>query len=593
MSFLTLRRKMASASSSPASPWISSSTTQIQEANDRLVTIREENSTFKEEQKAARKEALKAQKKSGKKEKEVEKDLESARPELSRAKDDLSSTNARLKDIQSELKVVKKSIADLEGKIKTLEKEISTLEGQHVEYERAIAVEEDAIFKDFCKRIRVANIRVDEDTRMGDLPAEEERTLKFKTQIARLTNQITFQSDIVDGNRARLETLRATATSQQTALDNLEGEKQTKTEELEAIEAEIEELREELAELQKVVDEKTEELEEVRRKGAKSARVLDKALKEIASCNDEIERLSSERFAVYRRCKLEEIDLPLLEGSLDKVPIDEALHPAAPLDVDGEEDETQQVLQVSDYGVKVDFEDLEEDEEEDGSSAMEETLLEAIAKLQAEIDKMSPNLKAIERLGDSEARFKEIDGEFDKARETAKAAKDAFTAVKKKRCDLFNKAYQHISDRIDEVYKDLTKGKAAPMGGVAYLSLEDSEEPYLHGIKYHAMPPMKRFRDMDQLSGGERTMASLSLLFAIHSYHPSPFFVLDEVDAALDNTNVARVARYVQNIASPDFQFIVISLKNAFFEQAASLVGIYRQDGGSKNLTLDLSKYAD
>lgn len=121
-------------------------------------------------------------------------------------------------------------------------------------------------------------------------------------------------------------------------------------------------------------------------------------------------------------------------------------------------------------------------------------------------------------LGDSEARFKEIDAEFEDARKSVKAARDAFLAVKKKRCELFNKAYQHISDRIDIVYKDLTKGKAAPMGGVAYLSLEDSEEPYLHGIKYHAMPPMKRFRDMDQLSGGERTMASLSLLFAIHSW---------------------------------------------------------------------------
>jgi structural maintenance of chromosome 1 len=54
------------------------------------------------------------------------------------------------------------------------------------------------------------------------------------------------------------------------------------------------------------------------------------------------------------------------------------------------------------------------------------------------------------------------------------------------------------------------------MGGVAYLSLEDNDEPYLHGIKYHAMPPMKRFRDMDQLSGGEKTMAALALLFAIH-----------------------------------------------------------------------------
>jgi structural maintenance of chromosome 1 len=63
------------------------------------------------------------------------------------------------------------------------------LEGQHAEYERVIAVEEDAIFKDFCKRIKVANIRVYEDTRMGDVQAEEENNLKFKTQIARLTNQ--------------------------------------------------------------------------------------------------------------------------------------------------------------------------------------------------------------------------------------------------------------------------------------------------------------------------------------------------------------------------------------------------------------------
>jgi len=69
---------------------------------------------------------------------------------------------------------------------------------------------------------------------------------------------------------------------------------------------------------------------------------------------------------------------------------------------------------------------------------------------------------------------------------------------------------------------------------MASLNLENEEEPYLKGITYHAMPPMKRFRDMDQLSGGEKTMAALALLFAIHSYHPSPFFVLDEVDAALD-----------------------------------------------------------
>ena len=132
------------------------------------------------------------------------------------------------------------------------------------------------------------------------------------------------------------------------------------------------------------------------------------------------------------------------------------------------------------------------------------------------------------------------------------------------------------------------------------------------GIKYHAMPPMKRFRDMEQLSGGEKTVAALALLFAIHrwvdalvfwfrsrqclitfssSYQPAPFFVLDEVDAALDNTNVAKIANYIRSQASDKFQFIVISLKGSLYERGNSLVGIYRdQDlNSSRTLTLDVS----
>ena len=72
------------------------------------------------------------------------------------------------------------------------------------------------------------------------------------------------------------------------------------------------------------------------------------------------------------------------------------------------------------------------------------------------------------------------------------------------------------------------------------MRLEKTEEPYLSGINYHAMPPMKRFREMEQLSSGERTVAALALLFAIHTYRLSPFFILAEVDAALDNVNVTN-----------------------------------------------------
>lgn len=125
----------------------------------------------------------------------------------------------------------------------------------------------------------------------------------------------------------------------------------------------------------------------------------------------------------------------------------------------------------------------------------------------------------------------------------------------------------------------------------SYLDIEDSDEPYLDGIKYHAMPPLKRFRDMEHLSGGEKTMAALALLFAVHSYQPSPFFVLDEVDAALDNTNVARIANYIRDHAAPGMQFIVISLKTGLFQLSEALVGIYRDqtENSSNSLTLDVS----
>ena len=83
------------------------------------------------------------------------------------------------------------------------------------------------------------------------------------------------------------------------------------------------------------------------------------------------------------------------------------------------------------------------------------------------------------------------------------------------------------------------------------------------------------------------------MVFLFHSYQPAPFFVLDEVDAALDNTNVAKIANYIRGHASDEFQFIVISLKGSLYERGHSLVGIYRDQevNSSRTLTLDVSDH--
>ena len=103
---------------------------------------------------------------------------------------------------------------------------------------------------------------------------------------------------------------------------------------------------------------------------------------------------------------------------------------------------------------------------------------------------------------------------------------------------------------------------------------------------------------MSNLSGGEKTIAALALLFAVHSYQPAPFFVLDEIDAALDNTNIGKVASYIES-QKGSMNIMVISLKEEFYSHADALVGIttnpqkMRESGAlvSKVLTLDLTPW--
>jgi len=214
--------------------------------------------------------------------------------------------------------------------------------------------------------------------------------------------------------------------------------------------------------------------------------------------------------------------------------------------------------------------------------------LQNIAAVIAQMEKISPNLKAIDRFKDVSERYKQTTSEFEKARDNAQEVAEEFNGIKQERYTLFMNAFTEISDAIDKIYKDITHN----IGSRAYLTIENLDEPYLEGIKFNAIPPHKGFRDMEQLSGGEKTVAALALLFAIQSFKPSPFFVLDEVDAALDPQNVHRVAQYIKQ-RSTKLQCLVISLKDSFFEHADALVGIYkdRAENCSRTLTLDLQNY--
>ncbi|KAI0726494.1 cohesin complex subunit psm1 [Fomitopsis betulina] len=546
----------------------------------------------------------------GKADDNIETEINRLESALTVARDDLNACILRLDGIKDELKHVEREIRRIEPELRKAQKDYDKLKEKIDELASVINEAEDEIFADFCQSIGVENIREYEERQLKVATAESEARLQYEKQIARLSHQSKFIEEQLQTTEQRVQTIDNMITTEADNIARYNASQETIQNEIREAEEAINELQDELKELSEDLEEKTKVVEQVKRTTLKSSKALDQALKEIATRNDEIEKLGLERSSIYRKCRLDEIRLPLFEGNLKNVPMEENLRDEVAMDVDEDEEGSQSVKRIPDYGIEVNFDGLENEDKEvrvtyhprgvvtgtrvqDGSAEALAEIDSQISKVNSEIEHLAPNMKAMDRLDDVEAKLMETEKDAEKARKDSKSARDHFNDVKRRRCDLFNKAYNHISEHIDQVYKDLTKGKAAPMGGVAYLSLEDSEEPYNAGIKYHAMPPMKRFRDMDQLSGGEKTIAALALLFAIHSYQPSPFFVLDEVDAALDNTNVAKIANYIRSHASETFQFIVISLKGSLYERSNSLVGIYRdQDvNSSRTLTLDLTQY--
>ena len=148
---------------------------------------------------------------------------------------------------------------------------------------------------------------------------------------------------------------------------------------------------------------------------------------------------------------------------------------------------------------------------------------------------------------------------------------------------IFKERFAQIDEGFRQAFTDLFGG------GKARLELEDSEDVLGCGIDIWAQPPGKTVQNMSALSGGERALIAIALYFAILKVRPTPFCVMDEIEAALDEANVARYARYLRRISGKT-QFIVITHRRGTMEEADVLYGVTMQEKGvSRMLTIDLN----
>lgn len=206
--------------------------------------------------------------------------------------------------------------------------------------------------------------------------------------------RLNFEEQTLTSIKDRMNALNKVMTREDRKIADAQADKDRLEGEMAELRTNMSEANTALQQLQKSFDDAKDVYSTAKRQLHQATKALDAATKRISSCNDTIEKLGAQRAEIYRRCRLEEIDLPVVKGSLNNVPLIET----SAADTDAMDvDEDEQVAQVKDYGIKVSFDDLEDEETEDSSSTMEQTLQERIDSVAADIERMTPNMKANER----------------------------------------------------------------------------------------------------------------------------------------------------------------------------------------------------
>ena len=208
-----------------------------------------------------------------------------------------------------------------------------------------------------------------------------------------------------------------------------------------------------------------------------------------------------------------------------------------------------------------------------------------LAKAQQQFDKLGAvNLAASEEYEEVSARFAELSHQIEDLENTVSQLQAAMKSIDQETRKLFMNTFDQINTELQELFPKVFNG------GEASLSLEDD---WQSGVKLMARPPGKRNSSLALLSGGEKALTALALVFAIFRLNPAPFCVLDEVDAPLDDANVGRFCNLVKEL-SEQVQFIYITHNKLAMTMATDLLGVTMPEPGtSKLVTVNLEEAAE
>ncbi|KAM9815022.1 structural maintenance of chromosomes protein 1B [Syngnathus typhle] len=495
--------------------------------------------------------------------------------------------NLRKKSIPKcleEISRMESEMANLDSQIKTQVKSVEAKESALENLKSQIQQTEDMVFSDFCAEIGVDNIRVYEQELLKHQEDHDRKRLEFENQCNRLDAKMEYEQVQLEKHKKKLGEIQSSIDQEERNM----AEKKTEEEKLlvavQENDNKLQEMKNQLLEKKRLEASAKNELDEKILQLREMNKDLAKLQREVMTAESILEQKRLARHNLLLACKIEGLPIDLLSGDLNEisqVELEEGSQPSMHVF-------EREAHLVIDYSIlEPENRDVPAGERDNYIEMLKQSLhaLEEQLKFTA-----TPNLKAEEKLREVEDKLQDVTDAFRASTFVTRKCQQEFEEVKAKRFHLFSHCFDHVSSVIDSIYKRLCRNKSAQ----AILSADNPEEPYLGGINYSCVAPGKRFMSMANLSGGEKAIASLALVFAIHSFRPAPFLILDEVDAALDKSNIGKVTSFLREECQKNMRVIVISLKDEFFSKADILMGVYPNFDGfmfSSMLTFDLRTF--
>lgn len=497
--------------------------------------------------------------------KEVENELESKERELDEVVRNLERVKTEIQKANLELDTSLVDCEELEKRLKELETEAKMSKEEKLNIKKKEEIIEeyklnlDNIKKEAMSLEReIKKIQSDIENVGGHEVSEQKRKIESLTQSLEEFNSSLAKSNSKSESLAK-SIRKSTKLIQDTkhAYDELMKKREEVKESLKKNEVEATELLDRQAQLEEQLTKMKEEIQQKE--------------EEVKHINDELNELKQRELELSSNLKNIKKSMKEFEQKIKK-------HDQEIEDLNRKKDQWK----IDDDDMEVSVPILSEEELE---KVDWDKLQIQIQTLEQELEKKKPNLSCIKEYNEKLSIFNEKQSEYDEINEKCEKKRQEYEDLRIKRLHQFTEGLSKISLKLKEMYRMIT------LGGDADLELNDSSDPFSEGITFSVRPPGKSWKNIQNLSGGEKTLSSLSLVFALHYYKPTPIYVMDEIDAALDFKNVSIVANYIKE-RTKNAQFIIISLRNYMFELSDRLVGIYKTNNTTKSVTINPKSFS-